>query len=139
MRPDDDGPEHAPAPGLDRLDELAEPLRAGGLDVVMRREGDGDVPAGVDLSAYRIVQEALTNTLRHARATRAEVVLSARPEALEVDVRDNGRRRRGRRGRPRARRDARARGDARRDVRGRAAAGAAAIASTRGCLWRRRR
>jgi signal transduction histidine kinase len=91
MRPDDDGPQHAPAPGLDRLDELAEPLRAGGLDVVMRREGDGDVPAGVDLSAYRIVQEALTNTLRHARATRAEVVLRLGSEALEVDVRDNGR------------------------------------------------
>ena len=91
MRPAGDGAEHAPAPGLERLDELAEPLRAGGLDVVMRREGDGDVPAGVDLSAYRIVQEALTNTLRHARATRAEVVLRLGPEALEVDVRDNGR------------------------------------------------
>ncbi len=92
MRPDDDGPEHAPAPGLNRLDELAEPLRAGGLEVVMRREGGDDaVPAGVDLSAYRIVQEALTNTLRHARATRAEVVLTLGPEALDVDVRDNGR------------------------------------------------
>ena len=89
VRPDADG--STPAPGLDRLDELAEPLRAGGLDVVMHREGDGDVPAGVDLSAYRIVQEALTNTLRHARATRAEVVLRLDPEALEVDVRDNGR------------------------------------------------
>jgi signal transduction histidine kinase len=91
MQPDADRPEHEPAPGLDRLDELAEPLRAGGLDVVMRREGDGDIPAGVDLSAYRIVQEALTNTLRHARATRAEVVLRLGPEALDVDVRDNGR------------------------------------------------
>jgi signal transduction histidine kinase len=91
MRPEDDAPEHAPAPGLDRLDELAEPLRAGGLDVVMRREGDGAVPAGVDLSAYRIVQEALTNTLRHARATRAEVVLTLDADALDVDVRDNGR------------------------------------------------
>jgi signal transduction histidine kinase len=92
MRPEDDGPEHAPAPGLNRLDELAQPLRAGGLEVVMRREGGDDaVPAGVDLSAYRIVQEALTNTLRHARATRAEVVLTLGPEALDVDVRDNGR------------------------------------------------
>jgi signal transduction histidine kinase len=91
LRPDDDGPDHGPAAGLDRLDELAEPLRAGGLEVVMRREGDGDVPASVDLSAYRIVQEALTNTLRHARATRAEVVLRLQSEALEVDVRDNGR------------------------------------------------
>ena len=92
MRPDPDAAEHEPQPSLDRLDELAEPLRAGGLDVVMRREGDeGDLPAGVDLSAYRIVQEALTNTLRHARATRAEVVLRLGPDALEVDVRDNGR------------------------------------------------
>ena len=91
MRPGADAPEHEPRPSLARLDELAEPLRAGGLDVVMRREGDGDIPAGVDLSAYRIVQEALTNTLRHARATRAEVVLRVETEALEVDVRDNGR------------------------------------------------
>jgi signal transduction histidine kinase len=91
LRPDPDAPAHEPAPGLERLDELAEPLRAGGLDVVLRREGDADVPAGVDLSAYRIVQEALTNTLRHARATRAEVVLRLGPDVLEVDVRDNGR------------------------------------------------
>jgi signal transduction histidine kinase len=80
-----------PQPGLDRLDELAEPLRAGGLTVVVRREGPtAPVPAGVDLSAYRIVQEALTNTLRHARATRAEVTVRFDSDALEVDVRDDG-------------------------------------------------
>jgi signal transduction histidine kinase len=85
---DPDGPQ----PGLDRLDELAEPLRAGGLDVVVRREGEpAPLPAGVDLSAYRIVQEALTNTLRHARATSAEVTVTYEDDAVEVDVRDDGR------------------------------------------------
>jgi signal transduction histidine kinase len=81
-----------PQPGLDRLDELAEPLRAGGLTVVVRREGPAtSLPAGVDLSAYRIVQEALTNTLRHARASRAEVTVRYSSDAVEVDVRDDGR------------------------------------------------
>jgi signal transduction histidine kinase len=81
-----------PQPGLARLDELAEPLRLGGLQVVVRREGEApEVPAGVDLSAYRIVQEALTNTLRHARAARAEVTVRYGEGAVEVEVRDDGR------------------------------------------------
>ncbi len=81
-----------PQPGLARLDELAEPLRLGGLDVVVRREGEEpEVPAGVDLSAFRIVQEALTNTLRHARATRAEVTVRYGDGAVELEVRDDGR------------------------------------------------
>ena len=81
-----------PQPGLARLDELAEPLRLAGLDVVVRREGEAaKLPAGVDLSAYRIVQEALTNTLRHARATRAEVIVRYGDRAVELEVRDNGR------------------------------------------------
>jgi signal transduction histidine kinase len=81
-----------PQPGLDRVDELADGLRAGGLEVAVLREGEpAPLPAGVDLSAYRIVQEALTNTLRHAQATRADVTLSYGPDALEVDVRDDGR------------------------------------------------
>jgi signal transduction histidine kinase len=81
-----------PQPGLARLDELAEPLRLSGLDVVVRREGEaGELPAGVDLSAFRIVQEALTNTLRHARATRAEVTVRYGDGALELEVRDDGR------------------------------------------------
>ena len=88
---EDPGPA-APQPGLESLDELAEPVRAGGLEVVVRREGEpAPLPAGVDLSAYRIVQEALTNTLRHARATRAEVVLRYGRDELEVEVRDDGR------------------------------------------------
>jgi signal transduction histidine kinase len=89
--PGDPDPTH-PQPGLARLDELAEPLRIGGLEVVVRREGEApDLPAGVDLSAYRIVQEALTNTLRHARATRAEVTVRYGDGAVDLEVRDDGR------------------------------------------------
>jgi signal transduction histidine kinase len=92
VRPVEEAGPHQPAPGLDRVEELADPLRAGGLDVVMRREGNAvEIPVGVDLSAYRIVQEALTNTLRHSRATRVDVLLRLGADALEVDVRDNGR------------------------------------------------
>jgi signal transduction histidine kinase len=81
-----------PQPGLDRLDDLAAPLRAAGLDVVVNREGrPWHLPAGVDLSAYRIVQEALTNTLRHAHATVAEVTFRYGHDVLEIDVVDDGR------------------------------------------------
>ncbi len=76
-------------PGLDRLGELAEPLRAAGLEVAM--SVDGAAPAEVEGSAYRIVQEALTNTLRHASARRAEVEVRAHDGVLELDVRDDGR------------------------------------------------
>ena len=92
VRPADGTDPPGPQPRLDRLDELAQPMRAGGLDVVIRQEGvPAPLPAGVDLSAYRIIQEALTNTLRHARATRAEVVMRYGPAELELEVRDDGR------------------------------------------------
>ncbi|MGJ6964643.1 sensor histidine kinase [Streptosporangium sp. G11] len=94
VRPDtDDEPRH-PRPGLDRLGELVEPFLAAGLEVAVRREGigaDGALPAGIDLSAYRIVQEALTNTLRHAGAGRAEVTVRAASGMLELDILDDGR------------------------------------------------
>jgi signal transduction histidine kinase len=87
----DPDPTH-PQPGLDRLDELAEGLRLSGLEVSVRQEGKPpELPAGVDLSAFRIVQEALTNTLRHARATRAEVTVRYGDGAVELEVRDDGR------------------------------------------------
>jgi signal transduction histidine kinase len=76
-------------PGLDRLGELAEPLRAAGLEVAI--QVDAGASAGVEGSAYRIVQEALTNTLRHAGASRAEVLVRADEGVLELDVRDDGR------------------------------------------------
>jgi signal transduction histidine kinase len=86
------GEDTRPQPGLDRLDELTEPLRAAGMTVAVRREGPArSLPAGVDLSAYRIVQEALTNTLRHAQASRAEVTVRYAPDAVELHVRDDGR------------------------------------------------
>jgi signal transduction histidine kinase len=59
--------------------------------VELHREGAEDaLPAGVDLSAYRIVQEALTNTLRHAGASRAAVTVRSAPGLLELDVLDDG-------------------------------------------------
>jgi signal transduction histidine kinase len=92
VRPDADGELAHPQPGLDRLGELAAPLRAAGLEVAIERADDaGALPAGVDLSAYRIVQEALTNTLRHAGASRAEVTVRSAPGMLELDVLDDGR------------------------------------------------
>ncbi|MCP9487953.1 MAG: sensor histidine kinase [Gaiellaceae bacterium MAG52_C11] len=92
VRPGAEGESAHPQPGLERLDELASPLRAAGLHVDVRREGSARaLPAGVELSAYRIVQEALTNTLRHAGATRAEVSLRYASEMLELDVVDDGR------------------------------------------------
>jgi signal transduction histidine kinase len=91
MRPDELDEPHAPQPGLGQLDSLAAPLRAAGLTVVLRTEGSVDqVPAGVDLSAYRIVQESLTNTLRHAHATRADVTVRYAPTALRLDIVDDG-------------------------------------------------
>ena len=91
MRPGEPGGPAAPQPGLSGLDELVEPLRGVGLAVALRREGAvHPLPAGVDLSAYRIVQEALTNTLRHGRATRAEVTVRYGADSVELDVRDDG-------------------------------------------------
>lgn len=89
VRPGAAGESPHPQPGLDRLGELAEPLRAAGLEVELRRddaEATGALPAGVDLSAYRIVQEALTNTLRHAGASRAQVNVRSTPGMLELAV-----------------------------------------------------
>ena len=86
-----DGAEYAPQPGIDRLDNLVEQVRAAGLAVAVSIEGaPRPLPAGVDLSAYRVVQEALTNTLKHANATRADVSLRYRDDELCVEVRDDG-------------------------------------------------
>jgi signal transduction histidine kinase len=85
------GDADAPA-GLDRLDELVEPVRAAGLDVAVVRRGEPvALPAVIDATAYRVVQEALSNVLRHAAATAVTVELDHRPDALLVEVRDDGR------------------------------------------------
>jgi signal transduction histidine kinase len=92
VRPDGAEVPVPPQPGLAQLDELAQPLRAAGLTVLVNHVGTpSELPAGVDLSAYRIVQEALTNTLRHARATIAEVTFRYRSDAFEIEVVDDGR------------------------------------------------
>jgi signal transduction histidine kinase len=81
----------APQPGLAALDALLDEVRGSGLDIDLRVEGEAAaLPPGVDLSAYRIVQEALTNTLKHGRATRAEVVVRYEARAVSLDVRDDG-------------------------------------------------
>jgi signal transduction histidine kinase len=81
-----------PAPTLARLDELVEQVREAGLPVTLTVHGSrGDVPAGVDLSAYRIVQESLTNALKHAgEGARVDLTLTYRPDELEIVVADDG-------------------------------------------------
>jgi signal transduction histidine kinase len=80
-----------PQPGLGSLQSLVEQMRASGLPVELRIEGEPvHVPAGVDLSAYRIVQEALTNVVKHAGDATAEVVIRYRAHTLELDVVDDG-------------------------------------------------
>src|SRR5438477_12716946 len=80
-----------PQPGLGSLQSLVEQVRASGLPVEMRIEGEAvRLPAGIDLSAYRIVQEALTNVVKHAGDAAAEVVIRYGPRTLELDVVDDG-------------------------------------------------
>src|SRR5688500_16283414 len=81
-----------PQPTLAALDRLLRDVREAGLDVEAQVEGDAPaLPPAVDLSAYRIVQEALTNTMKHAGPCRARVLVRYAPDALEVDVSDDGR------------------------------------------------
>jgi signal transduction histidine kinase len=91
LRGSDGAPDRTPPPTLAQLDRLVDTVRAAGLDVVVQTEGEPvPLPPGLDLTAYRLVQEALTNTLRHARATRAAICLQYRDGALTVAVRDDG-------------------------------------------------
>jgi signal transduction histidine kinase len=92
VRPPAEGNGHDPQPGLAQLDALVASVRGAGVEVAVHYEGTPvQAPAGVDLSAYRIVQEALTNTLRHARARQAVVTVRYSPAAVEVEVQDDGR------------------------------------------------
>ncbi|WP_225822680.1 sensor histidine kinase [Streptomyces naphthomycinicus] len=81
-----------PAPGLSRLEELADTFRSAGLPVALARTDQGtELPAAVDLAAYRIVQEALTNVQKHAgSAARAEVSVVRVGRSMEVTVVDDG-------------------------------------------------
>jgi signal transduction histidine kinase len=92
MRPDGDEAEFVPQPGLDRLDSLVQEIGRAGLPVELHVHGEPfPLPRGIDLSAFRIVQEGLTNALKHARATNADVTVRYRPDELQLEVRDDGR------------------------------------------------
>jgi signal transduction histidine kinase len=91
MRREGDEVEFTPQPGLDGLDALLEEVGRAGLPVELHVDGEPiPLPRGVDLSAYRIVQEGLTNALKHARASTAGVTVRYGPEELEIEVRDDG-------------------------------------------------
>jgi signal transduction histidine kinase len=80
------------APGLGDLDNLIDTVQRAGIAVELVRDGDAaPLPASVDLTAFRVVQESLTNVVRHAGARRASVVIRRRPGAVTVEVRDDGR------------------------------------------------
>ena len=92
LRRPEEGPALAPQPSLEHVGRLVEQAREAGLSVELRVEGDPQrLPAGVDLTAYRLVQEGLTNALKHARAERAQVVVCYGDRDLEVTVSDDGR------------------------------------------------
>jgi signal transduction histidine kinase len=91
MRRDGDGVELRPQPGLDGLDSLLEDVGRAGLPVRLHMDGgSAPLPRSIDLSAYRIVQEGLTNALKHARARHADVTLRYAPDELQIEVRDDG-------------------------------------------------
>jgi signal transduction histidine kinase len=81
----------APQPGLAGLELLVEETRQAGLPVQLRTEGrPWPLPPGADLAAYRIIQEALTNTLRHAGPAQAEVIVRYNDHAVELEILDDG-------------------------------------------------
>jgi signal transduction histidine kinase len=87
---DEDG--RAPAPGLDRVDELVGIAREAGLDVTVEsREALRELPGAVDTAAYRILQESITNVIRHAGPTRVTVALAHGADDLTIRVSDDGR------------------------------------------------
>jgi signal transduction histidine kinase len=91
LRREDDERALAPQPGVDDLNGLIEEARAGGLTVQFAVEGERvPLPQAIDLSAYRIVQEALTNVIKHASAARALVTVRYLGDELEVEVADDG-------------------------------------------------
>ena len=91
LRRPEEAPALAPQPSLEHLDKLVEHARESGLPVKLTIEGDSvQLPAGVDLTAYRLVQEGLTNALKHARAKNAEVLVRYSNGFVELSVIDDG-------------------------------------------------
>jgi len=92
LRRDGNGSDDSPTPGLDRLDELIARARDAGLEVRVSVQGQPEpLSSGLDLVAYRVVQEALTNTLKHANADGATVLVRYAGGALELQIHDSGR------------------------------------------------
>jgi signal transduction histidine kinase len=92
MRRDGENLELMPQPGLDRLDALVNEIIRAGLPVELQVDGNPfQLPPGIDLSAYRIAQEGLTNALKHADASHAEVTVRYAPNEVGIEVRDDGR------------------------------------------------
>jgi signal transduction histidine kinase len=93
LRAPDEQAELAPQPGLSELPALVARTEAAGLPVALRVEGEPSaLPLGIDLSAYRIVQEALTNTLKHAGPAHAEVAIRYERDSIDIEIADDGRR-----------------------------------------------
>jgi len=91
LRRPEEAPALAPQPSLEHLDKLVEHARESGLPVTLKIEGEAvQLPAGVDLTAYRLVQEGLTNALKHARAKNAEVLVRYSNGFVELTVTDDG-------------------------------------------------
>jgi signal transduction histidine kinase len=87
LRGDDEHADHSPQPSLDRLGALIARSRDAGLDVELSVQGEtGPLAPGVDLTAFRLVQEGLTNALKHGGRGRARVTLRWSPEVLEIEV-----------------------------------------------------
>jgi signal transduction histidine kinase len=92
LREGDEAAPLAPTPGLERLDALVETTRQAGLPVAITVSGDpAPLPPAVDVTAFRIVQESLTNVMRHASAAHAEVAVVHAPDHLEIAIVDDGR------------------------------------------------
>ena len=91
MRREGDEVELAPHPGVDRLDSLLEDVGRAGLPVRLHVDGEPfPLPRAIDLSAYRIVQEGLTNAIKHAHASRVDVTFQYATDELHIEVRDDG-------------------------------------------------
>jgi signal transduction histidine kinase len=89
LRGDGETPDLSPQPGLDQLERLLEQLRRAGLEVELTVEGQPrSLPQGVDLSAFRIIQEALTNVVKHAAGASTKVTLAYRSQGIELTVLD---------------------------------------------------
>jgi signal transduction histidine kinase len=88
----DAGPAYGPLPRLADVEQLAERVRAAGVPVEIRIEGAArPLPGGLELAAYRVIQEGLTNTLKHAGPARAEVRVAYCGSQMTIEVRDDGR------------------------------------------------